>query len=74
MASTTIGDLITGTITAISGNMVNIEGHVYSIEAGSPAYEASTKFKPGQIVDVQLDGPAKSTAAHAVTITLHQGD
>ena len=74
VASTTVGDLVTGTITAINGNMVNIDGHVYSIETGSPAYEASTKFKPGQIVDVQLDGPAKSSSSQAVTITLHQGD
>ena len=74
VASTTVGDLVTGTITAINGNMVNIDGHVYSIETGSPAYEASTKLKPGQVVDVQLDGPAKSSSSRAITITLHQGD
>jgi len=74
VASTTVGDLVTGTITAINGNMVTIDGHVYSIEAASPAYEASTKLKPGQVVDVQLDGPAKSSSSRAITITLHQGD
>jgi len=74
VASTTVGDLVTGTITAINGNMVNIDGHVYSIETGSPAYEAATKLKPGQVVDVQLTGPAKSSSSQAVTITLHQGD
>ena len=74
VASTTIGELVTGAITAINGNMVSIDGHIYSYAAGSPAYEASTKFKPGQIVDVQLDGPAKSSSSQAVTITLHQGD
>jgi len=74
VASTTVGDLVTGTITAINGNMVNIDGHVYSIETGSPAYEAATKLKPGQVVDVQLTGPAKSSSSQAITITLHQGD
>jgi hypothetical protein len=74
VASTTVGDLVTGTIIAINGNMINIDGHIYSIETGSPAYEASTKFKPGQIVDVQLIGPAKSSSSQAITITLHQGD
>jgi hypothetical protein len=54
--------------------MVNIQGHIYSIAAGSAAYEVVTKFQPGQIVDVQLDGPAKSSSSQAINITLHWGD
>jgi len=74
VAAAVPGEIVTGPITAINGNMVNIDGHVYSIETRSPAYEASTKLKPGQVVDVQLTGPAKSSSSQAVTITLHQGD
>ena len=74
LASTTVGDLVTGPITAINGNMVNIQGHIYSIAAGTPAYDASAKFQPGQVVDVQLNGSAKSSSSQAVNITLHTGD
>jgi hypothetical protein len=73
MASTVPGEVVTGPITAINGNMVNIQGHIYLIAAGSAAYEVVRKFQPGQIVDVQLDGPAKSSASQAINITLHWG-
>ena len=68
------GEVVTGQITAINGNMINVGGHIYAIVAGSAAYEAVTKFKPGQMVDVQLDGPAKSSSSHAINITLHWQD
>lgn len=73
VASKVPGDLVTGTINAINGNMVNIQGQVYPIAAGSPAYSAVQTFKPGQVVDVQLNGPAKSTSSQVINITLHQG-
>ena len=74
VAAAVPGEIVTGPITAINGNMVNIQGHIYSIAAGSAAYEVVTKFQPGQIVDVQLDGPAKSSSSQAINITLHWGD
>jgi hypothetical protein len=74
VAAAVPGEIVTGPITAINGNMVNIQGHIYSIAARSAAYEVVTKFQPGQIVDVQLDGPAKSSASQAINITLHWGD
>ena len=74
LAAAVPGEVVTGPITAINGNMVNVQGHVYPIAAGSAAYEVSMKFQPGQIVDVQLDGPAKSTSSQAINITLHWGD
>jgi hypothetical protein len=73
LASTVPGDVVTGTITAINGNMVNIQGTVYAIGAGSPAYEVVSHFKPGQVVDVQLDGPAKSSSSQVINIVLHEG-
>ena len=74
VATTVGGEVVTGTITAINGNMINIQGHIYYIATDSAAYAVVTTFKPGQVVDVQLDGPAKSSASHAINITLHTGD
>jgi hypothetical protein len=74
VAAAVPGEVVTGAITAINGNMVNIQGHIYPIVAGSAAYEAVSRFQRGQLVDVQLDGPAKSTTSQAINITLHWGD
>jgi hypothetical protein len=59
---------------SINGNMINVGGQIYPIAAGSAAYAAVTTFKPGQMVDVQLDGPAKSSSSHVINITLHWQD
>ena len=74
VASMAPGDVVTGPITAINGNMINIQGHIYPIAADSAAYAVVTTLKPGQLVDVQLDGPAKSSASHAISISVHTGD
>jgi hypothetical protein len=74
MAAAVPGEVVTGPISVINGNMVNIQGHIYSIAVGSAAYGMATKFQPGQIVDVQLDGPAKSSASQVINITLHWKD
>jgi hypothetical protein len=74
VASQAPGEVVTGTITAINGNMVNVQGKVYSIAAASPAYGVVQNFKPGQLVDLQLNGPAKSSSSQVVNITLHSGD
>ena len=72
LATAVPGDIVTGQITAINGNMISVGGVIYPIAAGSAAYGVVTNFKPGQLVDVQLDGPAKSSGSHVVNITLHQ--
>jgi hypothetical protein len=74
VATAVPGEVVTGQIMAINGNMINLGGQIYPIATGSAAYAAVTTFKPGQIVDVQLDGPAKSSSSHAINIMLHWQD
>jgi hypothetical protein len=73
-ASATImgGDLVTGTITAVSGQAININGKTYPIAANSAAAGAAPKLSPGQVVEVQLDGPASSSGSRAVNIVIHK--
>ena len=73
VASAILGDVITGPITAINVNTVTILGHAYPIATGSAAYAAAQKLQPGQVVDVQLNGSAKSSASQVINITLHAG-
>ena len=74
VASTVLGEVVTGTVTAINGNVVTIQGKTYPIAANSAAYAVVANFKPGQLVDVQLNGPAKSSTSQAINIVLHQGE
>ena len=74
VATAVPGEIVTGQIVTINGNMINVGGKIFPIAAGSAAYAAVTNFKPGQVVDVQLDGPAKSSSTHAINITLHWRD
>jgi hypothetical protein len=73
MASAMPGEVVTGTISSISVDRVNVNGHAYSIASASAAYSVVQNFKPGQIVDLQLNGPANSSASQVVNITLHSG-
>jgi hypothetical protein len=74
LANTVPGAVITGTINTVNGNSVNIGGHVYPISAGSPAAAAAAKLAPGQYVDVQLDGPANSSASRVINIVVRHGN
>jgi len=74
VASAVLGEVVTGTITAINGNMVNIQGHIYPIATDSAAYQVVTTFKPGQVVDLQLNGSAKDSSSQVINITLHWQD
>jgi hypothetical protein len=73
-ASTVPGEVVTGTVTAINGNVVTIQGKTYPIGTNSAAYAVAANFKPGQLVDVQLNGPARSSTSQAINIVLHQGE
>ena len=66
------GALITGHLTSVSGaEWINIDGHSYHIASGSPAANAVAKLTPGQVVDVQLSGPANSSGSEVVNVVSH---
>jgi hypothetical protein len=67
------GDVITGPVTSVSVQSLTIQGHNYLIKAGSPAMRAAANLAPGQLVDVQLDGPASSSSSHVTNIVMHTG-
>lgn len=68
------GEVISGPVTSVSGvQSINIQGHNYPIRVGSAAAAAAPHLTPGQVVDVQLDGPASSPSSHAINIVPHRG-
>ena len=73
-ANTVPGDIVTGNLTAVNGRQsLNIEGRIYRLKDGSPAFAAAAHLTPGQSVTVQLDGPASSAASQVINVVTHTG-
>jgi hypothetical protein len=73
-ANTVLGDIITGSLTAVNGRQsLTIEGHTYRLKDGSPAVGAAAHLSPGQAVTVQLDGPASSPSSQVINVVPHIG-
>ena len=73
-ASTVLGDIITGSLTAVNGRQsLSIEGRTYRLKDGSPAVGAAAHLAPGQAVTVQLDGPASSPSSQVINVVTHTG-
>ena len=68
------GELVTGPVTSISGTeWINVGGHNYRIKSGSAAAAAVASLSPGQLVDVQLNGPAAAAASEVINVVRHSG-
>jgi len=68
------GEVVTGRVTSISGDeWINVDGHNYRVKSGSAAAAALANLKPGQMVDVQLNGPASTAASEVINVIPHQG-
>ena len=67
-ATTVPGDVISGDLTALNRQSLNIEGHTYRLKDGSPAVAAAAHLSPGQPVTVQLDGPASSPSSQVINV------
>ena len=74
VANTVLGEIITGSLTALNGRQsLNIEGRTYRLKDGSPAVAAAAHLTPGQSVTVQLDGPASSPSSLVINVVPHIG-
>jgi hypothetical protein len=68
------GVLISGHITSITGSeWIKIDGKNYRIKSGSPAAAAVGKLTPGQMVDIQLNGPANTSMSEVINVLTHSG-
>lgn len=68
------GELITGTVTSVSGQeWIKVDGHSYRVKAGSAAAAALQGVSPGQLVDVQLNGPSNTAASEVINVVAHPG-
>ncbi len=67
-ASRPLGGSVTGSVTAVSGTSITVNGVTYGVLANSPAVAEVSQVQPGQRVTLQLNGPAGAASAQVVTI------
>lgn len=67
------GPIVSGSLTAVQGDSITINGQTYTVAPGSPAEQELTTLSPGQQVDVQLNGPASSPDTEVVNVAVHEG-
>jgi hypothetical protein len=65
------GDLVSGQVNAVAGDTsIKVDGKIYRIKSGSPAAQAVRNISLGQVVDVQLNGPANSSVTEVVNVVV----
>lgn len=67
------GPIVTGTLTSIQGDSITVDGQTYPIAPGSPAADELSSLTTGQVVDVQLNGPASAPDTEVTNVTVHAG-
>ncbi len=64
-------NLISGTVSAVSGTQIVVNGQSYSVKANSPALRALQGVQVGTAVDVVLNGPPQAAATQVIAINVH---
>jgi hypothetical protein len=68
------GELVSGQVNAVAGDSsIKVDGKIYRVKSGSPAAQVVRSIAPGQLVDVQLNGPANSSASEVVNVIVRGG-
>jgi hypothetical protein len=70
-ANRVVGDVISGSLTAVNQESVTINGHAYHVGSGSPAATAVRNLNPGDVVEVHLNGPVQSSSSEVINIIRH---
>jgi hypothetical protein len=69
VATIAITPQVTGHVTAIpSATLIVVDGHQYLVAVNSPAYQTLQNLHVGDRVGLILNGPAKSSSSHVMSI------
>jgi len=68
------GNVVSGTVSAVSANQIMVDGKSYSINVQTPALRALQRVQVGQVVDLVLDGKPGTTSAQVIGIHVHEGN
>jgi hypothetical protein len=62
---------ITGTVSAVSGNQIVVDGKSYSVKVDGPALRQLQRVQVGQTIDLVLNGSAASSASQVTAVHVH---
>ena len=65
------GTVTSGTVTAINGYDITVNGQTYSVQTTGDALSQLQQVQPGQQVDLVLSGPPGATTTQVVAIHVH---
>lgn len=67
-------NMISGTVSAVSGNQIVVDGKNYSVKVDAPALRELQSVQVGQTVDIVLNGKPGSASSQVINIHVHQGN
>jgi hypothetical protein len=71
LASRVPPNMLSGSVTGVSGNQIIVDGKSYSVRTDSPALRQLQQLQVGQKVDLVLNGPPSSAASQVVAVSVH---
>lgn len=66
-------NMVSGTVSAVSGNQIVVDGKSYSVKVDGPALRALQSVQAGQVVDLVLNGAPRASGSQVVAIHVHGG-
>lgn len=67
-------NMISGTVSAISGNQIVLNGKSYSVKADGAALRQLQSVQVGQVVDLVLNGAPQAVSSQVIAIHIREGN
>jgi len=67
-------NMISGTVSAVSGNQIVIDGKSYSVKVDGAALRQLQHVQVGQVVDVVLNGAPQAVSSQVIGIHVREGN
>lgn len=67
-------NMISGTVTAVSGNQIVIDGKSYSVKPDGPALRELQRVQVGQLVDVVMNGEPHAASSQVIAVHVREGN
>ena len=67
-------NMISGTVSGVSGNQIVVNGKSYSVKVDAPALRELQRVQVGQAVELELNGAPQSVSSQVIAIHVHEGN
>ncbi len=73
--STKVPDnMLSGTVSAVSGNQIVVDGKSYSVKVDGPALRELQRLQVGQVVDLVFNGAPRAVSSQVIGIHVRGGN